>query len=58
MLDFIERAAEVFQSEVTLEYWMVNCAFKSFEGKNVQIQSMIMEDINKKDGIQPSWHEC
>ena len=27
-LDFIERAAEVFQSQATLEYWMMNCAFK------------------------------
>ena len=50
-LDFIERPAEVFQSEVTPEYWMMNCAFKSFEGKNThaQVQSMIVEDINNKD---------
>ena len=51
--DFIERAAEVFQSEVTLQYWMMNCAFKSFEGKNTRVQSMIVEDINNKDAVRP-----
>ena len=52
-MDFIERAAEVFQSEVTLQYWMMNCAFKSFEGKNTQVQSMIVEDINNKEVVGP-----
>ena len=52
-LYFIERAAEVFQSQVTLEYWMMNCAFQSFEGKNMQIQSRIVEDINNKDIVCP-----
>ena len=52
-LDFIERASEVFQSQVTLEYWMMNCAFKSFEGKNTQIQNMIAEDINNKGIVCP-----
>ena len=49
-LDFIERPAEVFQSEVTPEYRMMNCALKSSEGKNThaQVQSMIVEDINNK----------
>ena len=51
-LDFIERATEVFQSEVTPGYWMMNCAFKSFEGKNTQIQSMIVGDINNKDVVR------
>ena len=50
-LDFIERAAKVFQSEVTLQYWMVNCAFKSFEGKNTQVQSMMVENINNKEVV-------
>ena len=31
----------------------MKCAFKTFEGKNMQIQSIIMEDINNKDGICP-----
>ena len=52
-LDFIERAAEVFLSQVTLEYWMMTWAFKSFEGKTTQIQSMIVEDINNKDVVCP-----
>ena len=30
---------------------MVNCAFKSFEGRNTQIQIMIMENINNKDVV-------
>ena len=41
------------QSEVTLQYWMMNCAFKSFEGKNTQVQSMIVEDIINKDVVGP-----
>ena len=52
-MDFIERAAEVFQSQVTLGYWWMNCAFKAVEGKNTQIQSMIVEDINNKDVACP-----
>ena len=32
---------------------MNNCAFKTFEGKNTQIQRMIVEDINNKDAICP-----
>ena len=32
---------------------MMNCAFKSFEGKNTQIQSMIVEDTNNKDNAYP-----
>ena len=32
---------------------MMNCAFKSFEGKNTQVQSMIVEDINNKDAVGP-----
>ena len=52
-LDFIERPAEVFQSQVTLEYWMMDCAFKSFEGKTMQVQSMIVEDIDNKDAVCP-----
>ena len=43
----------MFQSEVTLKYWMLNCAFKSFEGKNMQVQSMIVEDIINKDVVGP-----
>ena len=43
----------MFQPEVTLQYWMMNCAFKSFEGKNTQVQSMIVEDINSKDVVGP-----
>ena len=31
----------------------MNCAFKSFEGKNMQIQSMIVEDANNKDAVYP-----
>ena len=59
--EFIERAAEVFQSQVTLEYWMMNCAFRLFEGTTTQIQSMIVEDINNKDAVcarSMSWYAC
>ena len=51
-MDFNERAAEVFQSEVTLQYWMMNCAFMPFEGTNTQVQSMIVED-NNRDVVEP-----
>ena len=31
---------------------MMHCAFKSFEGKNTQIQRMIVEDINNNDVVR------
>ena len=34
---FIRAVREVYDSKLTLEHWIMNCAFKSFEGKNSQV---------------------
>ena len=51
-LDFIGRAREVYSSKLTIEHFIMHCAFKSFEGKNTQVQSMIASDINS-DKVGP-----
>ena len=53
-LDFTERSAEVFQSQVTLKCRMVNCTFMSFEGKNTKTQSTAVGDINNQDAVRPA----
>ena len=45
-LDFISKAREVCSSKLSIEHFIMHCAFKSFEGKNTQVQSMIAADIN------------
>ena len=48
-LDFIGKAREVYSS---IEHFIMHCAFKSFGGKNTQVQSMIASDINS-DKVGP-----
>ena len=45
-LEFLARAREIYSSKLTIEHFIMHCAFKSFEGKNTQVQSMIALDIN------------
>ena len=47
-LDFLKRVREVYESKLTLEHWMMHCAFKSFDGKNQQVQGMVVQDINSE----------
>ena len=51
-LNFIEKAREIYASKVTIEHYIMQCAFKSFEGKNTQVQGMIATDINS-DKVKP-----
>ena len=51
-LDFISKAREVYSSKLSIEHFIMHCAFKSFEGKNTQVQSMIAADINS-DKVGP-----
>ena len=53
-LDFMKNVREVYESKMTLEHWMMHCAFKSFEGKNSQVQAMIAKDINEDGFITDS----
>ena len=53
-LDFVRAVREVYDSRLTLEHWIMHCAFKSFEGKSTQVQAMIVQDINNDDLINPS----
>ena len=50
-LDFISKAREIYQSRATIEHYIMHCAFKSFEGKNAQVQGMITQDINDADTV-------
>jgi hypothetical protein len=50
-LDFLRNVREVYGSGLTLEHWIMHSAFKSFDGKNQQVQGMIVDDING-DAIQ------
>ena len=52
-MDFIKTVKEVYDSKLTLEHWIMHCAFKSFEGKNQQVQSMIVKHINNEKLIAP-----
>ena len=51
-IDFLNRAREVFASNLTVEHFIMQCAFKSFEGKERQVQGLIVQDINSDD-IKP-----
>ncbi len=51
-LDFIGKAREVYSSKLSIEHFIMHCAFKSVEGKNTQVQSMIASDINS-DKVGP-----
>ena len=53
-LDFLRAVREVYESKLTLEHWIMHCAFKSYEGKSSQVQAMIVQDINNDDLITPS----
>ena len=53
-IDFLSKVREVYESKATIEHYMIQCAFKSFEGKNREAQALIVEDINKdiiKEGV-------
>ena len=45
-LDFLRAVREIYESRVTMEHWIMHSAFKSFDGKNQQVQGMIADDIN------------
>ena len=47
-LDFLKSVREIYESRVTMEHWIMNSAFKSFDGKNQQVQGMIADDINNE----------
>ena len=49
-LELMAKAREVYASDLTIEHFIMHCAFKSFEGKNTQVQAMMAEDINANDG--------
>ena len=46
------KAREVHACDLTIERFIMHCAFKSFEGKNTQVQAMMAEDINSNDGSE------
>ena len=50
-VDFISRTREIYSAGATIEHYIMQCAFKSFEGKNTQVQSMIAQDINNEKTI-------
>ena len=45
-IDLMKKAREVYASGLTIEHFIMHCAFKSFEGKNQQVQGMMANDIN------------
>ena len=51
-MDFINFTREMYDSGATLEHLFMLYAFKSFEGKNSQVQSKISDDINDDAGPQ------
>ena len=52
-IDFVARTRELYDSGATLEHFVMQCAFNSFEGKNSQVQSMITGDINNEKLVKP-----
>lgn len=50
-VDSISRTREIYSAGATIEHYIMQCAFKSFEGKNTQVQSMIAQDINDEKTI-------
>ena len=49
-IELVSRAREVYAAGVTIEHFIMQCAFASFEGKNSQVQGLIAQDINS-DGV-------
>ena len=47
----VSRTREIYSAGATIEHYIMQCAFKSFEGKNTQVQSMIAQDITDKKTI-------
>ena len=47
-LDFLKSVREIYESRFTMEHWIMHSAFKSFDGKNQQVQGMIADDINNE----------
>ena len=52
-LDFIKKAREVYASKVSIEHFIMQAAFKSFDGKNQQVQATIATDINAPNTVRP-----
>ena len=52
-IEFIKRAREVYAAGATIEHFIMQCAFNSFEGKNTQVQAKITEDINDDQLVRP-----
>ena len=52
-MDFINFTREMYDSGATLEHLFMLYAFKSFEGKNSQVQSKISDDINDDSIVGP-----
>ena len=52
-LEFLSSAREIYASKLTIEHFIMHCAFKSFEGKNTQVQGMMAQDINSPSVILP-----
>ena len=50
-IDFINYTREVLDSGATIAHLMLLFAFKSFDGKNTQVQSMIAQDIDNPDTV-------
>ena len=48
-LDFLAAVREVYASKVTIEHFMMQCAFKSFQDKHRDVQGMIAKHINDED---------
>ena len=48
-VEFVKAVREVYDSKLTLEHWIMHCALKAFEGKNSQVQAMIVENLNDDD---------
>ena len=46
-IDFVARTRELYDSGATLEHFVMQCAFNSFEGKNSQILHPELEIQNK-----------
>ena len=51
--EVVARTRELYDSGATLEHFVMQCAFNSFEVKNSQVQSMITGDINNEKLVKP-----
>ena len=50
-MEFLNHTREIIESGTTLNHLMLLFAFRSFEGKNTQVQSMIAVDIDHPDTV-------